>query len=460
MSTALAVTGAPQALREDRGAVGRRHRGRRGPARRAARPERRREVDARQDRLRPRPPERGRVEVCGAPAGSPPARRALGYLAELFRFPGWMSADELLALHQRLARLVGRRGRARRAARAGRPPRGRHGRASPRCRRACSSGSASRRRWSARRGSCCSTSRRARSIPSGRRVVRELLEELRARGTSVLLNSHLLSEVELVCDHVVIVDHGQVVAAGAADDLDAQGGVEVDTAPGRSASPTPRAPTCRGSCASSSPRARTSSRCASSRRRSRRSIWRWSIDRDRPLRAAREPAAADVRGRGRAHGRLPRALRLRRRLGVQGRASFVGTGRAILDPEALAGATSSGLAMFATCSSARVLAVFLTLNVVRGDAEAGLLQPLVVRPVGRAQLLFARFLGAARCARALRHRSSTSWRSAIADWARSWTPDRIVAPGLELAACRRRSSARSRWPARSSWRRSRTGSAR
>src|SRR4029450_4274037 len=45
----------------------------------------------------------GRAEICGAPAGSAPARRALGYLAELFRFPGWVSADELLLLHQRLA---------------------------------------------------------------------------------------------------------------------------------------------------------------------------------------------------------------------------------------------------------------------------------------------------------------------------------------------------------------------
>nr|MDQ3958157.1 ATP-binding cassette domain-containing protein [Actinomycetota bacterium] len=34
-------------------------------------------------------PTRGRAEICGAPAGSPPARAALGYLAELFRFPGW-----------------------------------------------------------------------------------------------------------------------------------------------------------------------------------------------------------------------------------------------------------------------------------------------------------------------------------------------------------------------------------
>src|SRR5438034_11173704 len=45
----------------------------------------------------------GRAEVCGARAGSREARAALGYLAELFRFPGWMTADELLELHQRLA---------------------------------------------------------------------------------------------------------------------------------------------------------------------------------------------------------------------------------------------------------------------------------------------------------------------------------------------------------------------
>ena len=68
--------------------------------------------------------------------------------------------------------------------------------------------------------------------PAGRRVVRELLEELRRRGTAVLLNSHLLSEVELVCDHVVIVDHGRVVAAGTPAELRHEGGVEVETASG------------------------------------------------------------------------------------------------------------------------------------------------------------------------------------------------------------------------------------
>src|SRR2546430_12089882 len=50
--------------------------------------------------------------------------------------------------------------------------------------------------------------------PVGRRTVRTLLEELRSRGISVLLNSHLLSEVELVCDRVVILLGGEVVAAG------------------------------------------------------------------------------------------------------------------------------------------------------------------------------------------------------------------------------------------------------
>src|SRR5581483_2489887 len=50
--------------------------------------------------------------------------------------------------------------------------------------------------------------------PLGRRTVRELLEELRRRGVAVLLNSHLLSEVELVCDRVAILSHGRLVAEG------------------------------------------------------------------------------------------------------------------------------------------------------------------------------------------------------------------------------------------------------
>jgi Cu-processing system permease protein len=112
---------------------------------------------------------------------------------------------------------------------------------------------------------------------------------------------------------------------------------------------------------------------------------------------------------------------------------FVGTGNENLDPDALTGAIVQGLAMFATLFLGAILSVFLTLNVIRGDAEAGLLQPLVVRPVGRARLLVARFIGAAGVA-ALYVIGVYAATVAIADWAGGWTPDRIVAPGLELAA--------------------------
>src|SRR5688572_6808582 len=47
-------------------------------------------------------PTSGTAVVAGAPAGSATARAAIGYLAELFRFPGWARADEVLELHQKL----------------------------------------------------------------------------------------------------------------------------------------------------------------------------------------------------------------------------------------------------------------------------------------------------------------------------------------------------------------------
>ena len=74
---------------------------------------------------------------------------------------------------------------------------------------------------------------------------------------------------------------------------------------------------------------------------------------------------------------------------------FAGAEAGILDDKAFAGATIFGLAMFAILFLGAVLAVFLTLGAVRGDAESGLLQPLVVRPIGRTTMLMARFAGAA-----------------------------------------------------------------
>jgi Cu-processing system permease protein len=104
-----------------------------------------------------------------------------------------------------------------------------------------------------------------------------------------------------------------------------------------------------------------------------------------------------------------------------------------IDPRPFAGAFLFGLAMFATLFLGVVLAIFLTLGVVRGDAERGLLQPLVVRPIGRPTLLVARWFGAvAVCAPYV----GAVYASAmvITGLTGHWWPDRIVVPGLELAA--------------------------
>jgi ABC-2 type transport system ATP-binding protein len=65
--------------------------------------------------------------------------------------------------------------------------------------------------------------------PAGRRAVRVLLEELRNRDIAVLLNSHLLTEVELVCDRVAILDSGRIVAEGSPAILTETVGVEIET---------------------------------------------------------------------------------------------------------------------------------------------------------------------------------------------------------------------------------------
>jgi ABC-type transport system involved in multi-copper enzyme maturation permease subunit len=103
------------------------------------------------------------------------------------------------------------------------------------------------------------------------------------------------------------------------------------------------------------------------------------------------------------------------------------------DPTVVAGSTLLGLAMFATLFLGTVLAVFLTLSAVRGDAERGLLQPLVVRPIGRPTLLAGRFIGAATVCAAY---VAALYAAAvlITSAAGGWTPDRVVAPGLELMA--------------------------
>ena len=103
-----------------------------------------------------------------------------------------------------------------------------------------------------------------------------------------------------------------------------------------------------------------------------------------------------------------------------------------VDARTFAGAFLFGMAMFGTLFLGVVLAIFLTLGTVRGDAERALLQPLVVRPIGRSTLLVARFLGAA--AVCVPYVLILYFASMLLTGLEgSWWPDRIVTPGLELA---------------------------
>ena len=177
-------------------------------------------------------PTGGSAAICGHPAGSQPARAALGYLAELFRFPGWVTAAELLELHQALAGSDG-----------GPRERGELLELVGLADASATPVEEMSKGMQQRLGIAQALVGSPRLLlldeptsaldPVGRRIVRELLLELRGRGVSVLLNSHLLSEVELVCDRVAILSAGALIAEGRPDELARPRGVEVETALGR-----------------------------------------------------------------------------------------------------------------------------------------------------------------------------------------------------------------------------------
>ncbi len=163
-------------------------------------------------------PDAGEVLLLGRPARDPASRARVGYLPELFRYQPWLTAAEVLALHVRLA-----------------------GAAVPdRERREClaSVGLADRagdrvgtfsKGMQQRLGLAVALVARPELVildeptsaldPLGRADVRDLLLALKERGVAVLLNSHLIGEVERVCDRVVILDKGKVAAAGTLAEL-------------------------------------------------------------------------------------------------------------------------------------------------------------------------------------------------------------------------------------------------
>jgi len=111
---------------------------------------------------------------------------------------------------------------------------------------------------------------------------------------------------------------------------------------------------------------------------------------------------------------------------------FTGATQAGVEAEAVVGATLAGLAMFAILFLGTILAVFLTLGAVRGDAERGLLQPLLVRPLPRRTLLLGRWMGAtAVCAPYVMAVALAAF--VLTDALGGWWPDRTLTPLLTLA---------------------------
>jgi ABC-2 type transport system ATP-binding protein len=173
-------------------------------------------------------PTGGSAAIFGNRPGTREALRVLGYLAELFRFPPWLSVDEVLQMHQKLAASDGdareRRGLLKLV-----------NLSSVATRRVGDLSKGMQQRLGIAQALIGSPrlllldEPTSALDPAGRRAIREVLVGIRDRGIAVLLNSHLLGEVEIVCDRVVILLNGAVVAQGEPQTLAGERGVEVET---------------------------------------------------------------------------------------------------------------------------------------------------------------------------------------------------------------------------------------
>ena len=163
-------------------------------------------------------PDAGEAMLLGRPAADPTARVRVGYLPELFRYQPWLSAAEVVTLHVRLSGIdvPGEQ------------------------QRECLSLVGLAERAGDRVGGFSKGMQQRLGLavalvtgpdlvvldeptsaldPLGRVDVRDIVLDLRSRGVAVLLNSHLIGEVERVCDRVVILDRGRVAASGSLVEL-------------------------------------------------------------------------------------------------------------------------------------------------------------------------------------------------------------------------------------------------
>jgi len=168
-------------------------------------------------------PTSGSARLLGLPAADPASRRRVGYLPEGHRFPGYLTARQTLEIFGRMSGMD-------RAAR-----RARTGVLLERVRL---------EKWAdvrVRKFSKGMTQRLGLAAalvhdpevllldeptdgvdPLGRREIRDLLQEEASRGKAILLNSHLLSEIELTCGRVAVLRNGTVAAEGSIESLTAK----------------------------------------------------------------------------------------------------------------------------------------------------------------------------------------------------------------------------------------------
>jgi ABC-2 type transport system ATP-binding protein len=157
-------------------------------------------------------PSGGNAKLLGKPIGDHDTRSKVGFLPEHFRFQEWLTAGEFMELHGKLCGLKGSELTKRSESLLERVRLGEH---KTHQLRTFSKGMLQRI------GLAQALINHPRLVfldeptsgldPVGRILVRDLIDELRNEGTAVFLNSHLLSEVEITCDRVGFIKHGEVI---------------------------------------------------------------------------------------------------------------------------------------------------------------------------------------------------------------------------------------------------------
>src|SRR5262245_62160780 len=166
-------------------------------------------------------PTSGTASLLGAPIGDIPTRTRVGFLPEHFRFQDWLTAREFLRLHGQLLGMESQGLQARQEElleRVGLSPFGN------KLLRTFSKGMLQRvglAQALLNRPALVFLDESTSGLDTvGRRLVRYIIRELKEQGTCVFLNSHLLSEIEVTCDRVAFISHGEVIRAIEMDSLE------------------------------------------------------------------------------------------------------------------------------------------------------------------------------------------------------------------------------------------------